>query len=190
MVSDDIKSNPDSWVNSYADKLYAYVLSRVGSVEIAEDMVQETFLAGLKNLASFKGNSTEYTWLVSILKRKIIDFYRQKAARTTVSIDAEETRFKQSGSMKGHWLKEKGPKAWDNETTSKIENEEFMNILNYCIKMLPDKWASCFILRVVEEMPGSEVCKELNLSSSNLWTMLHRARLQLRDCLELNWINN
>ncbi len=119
MVPDSIKLNPDSWVNSYADKLYAYALSRVGSVDIAEDMVQETFLAGLKNLAPFKGNSTGYTWLVSILKRKIIDFYRQKATRTTVSIDAEETRFKQSGSVKGHWLKEKEPKAWDNETTSK-----------------------------------------------------------------------
>ncbi len=190
MVSDNIKSDPDSWVNKYANKLYAYALSRVGNVELAEDMVQETFLAGLKSLSSFKGNSTEYTWLMSILKRKVVDYYRQKATQSTVSIEMEETRFRQGKPMTGHWIKDKGPKAWDNDTTSKIENEEFMMILNQCIKMLPDKWASCFILRVVEEMPGKDVCKELNLTTSNLWTVLHRARLQLRDCMELNWLSN
>ena len=182
--------DPDKWVNDYGDKLYAYAYSRTGSVEIAEDLVQETFLAGLKNLKTFKGDSSEYTWLVSILKRKIIDHYRQKASRATFSVDNEKIRFKQSGFMAGNWIKDKAPKAWSNDTVSAMESEEFMRILYYCIKYLPEKWASCFILRVIEEMPGEKVCKELDITSSNLWTILHRARLQLRDCLETNWFSN
>ena len=182
--------DPDKWVNEYGDKLYAYAYSRVGSAEIAEDLVQETFLAGLKNLSTFKGNSSEYTWLVSILKRKIIDHYRQKAVRSNISIDADDDRFRKTGFMKGSWVKDKAPKAWSNETATSMESEEFMRILYFCIKYLPEKWASCFILRMIEEMPGEDVCKELNITSSNLWTILHRARLQLRDCLETNWFSN
>ncbi len=190
MAPANLNIDPDKWVNDYGDKLYAYAYSRVGTAEIAEDLVQETFLSGLKSLDKFKGSSSEYTWLVSILKHKIIDHYRQKATRSALNVDSEDARFKQSGFMAGGWIKDKAPKSWSNDTVTSMESEEFMRILYFCIKYLPDKWASCFILRVIEEMPGQDVCKELDITSSNLWTILHRARLQLRDCLETNWFSN
>ena len=140
MTSANSNTDPDKWVNDYGDKLYAYAWSRVGSAETAEDLVQETFLAGLKNLNTFKGNSTEYTWLVSILKRKIIDHYRLKATKDSISIDTEDDRFSKTGFMKGSWLKDKAPKSWSNDTFTSMESEEFMRILYFCIKYLPDKW--------------------------------------------------
>jgi len=129
--------DPDKWVNEYGDKLYAYAFSRVGSAEIAEDIVQETFLAELKSLNSFKGNSSEYTWLVSILKRKIIDHYRQKATRSALNVDSEDARFKKSGFMAGGWIKDKAPKAWSNDTVSSMESEEFMRILYFALNICP-----------------------------------------------------
>ncbi len=180
-------TNPDSWVDAYADYLYRYALSRVSNTEIAEDLVQETFLAGIKNLDSFKGKSSEQTWLTAILKRKIIDHYRKKSSSKEVSFDMPDDRFGKYGSMNDHWMDSRAPKEWQLNSDEALENDELKAVLQACIQHLPEKWASCFILRIMEEMKGEEVCKELNISSSNMWVMLHRARLQLRDCLEKGW---
>ncbi|TAJ13952.1 sigma-70 family RNA polymerase sigma factor [Marinilabiliaceae bacterium JC017] len=188
MNSQPVVLDPDSWVRKYGDILYTYAISRVNDPNRAEDLVQETFLAGLKNMAGFKGHSSEQTWLIAILKRKVVDFYRQKARNREVKLETNPQRFKKDKPMKGHWLDTFTPKRWDNEAQIKLESDEFMHILKRCIEKLPIKWASCFMLRIMEEMKTEEICKELNITSSNLWVILHRARLQLRDCLESNWI--
>jgi RNA polymerase sigma-70 factor (ECF subfamily) len=180
------KLNPSQWVETHADYLFNYCLRRVYSREIAEDLVQETFLAAYRGKDTFKGNSTERTWLVSILKRKIIDYYRKKGTKKE---DAEidfELPFYQSGNKSGQWNPERTPHNWKIEEQN-IENEEFHKILEYCLSLLPDKWKSTFTLKVMEEMASEKVCKELNLSKSNFWVILHRARLKLRECLEQNW---
>ncbi|TRX66144.1 sigma-70 family RNA polymerase sigma factor [Carboxylicivirga sp. M1479] len=179
--------NPNKWVDSYADYLYRYALSRVNSDELAEDLVQETFLSGIKGSSNFQGNSNERTWLTAILKRKIIDYYRKKSSVKEFSLDQTDERFGKQGMMNDHWLDNKAPKDWQLNAQDQIENDEFKAILQACIRHLPEKWASCFILRVMDEMKGEEVCKELNITSSNMWVMLHRARLQLRDCVEKSW---
>jgi len=179
--------NPDSWVDAYADYLYRYAISRVSNAELAEDLVQETFLAGIKGLAAFEGKSNERTWLTAILKRKIIDYYRKKSNAMELSLESEDERFGKQGMMNDHWIESRAPKEWQSRSDEMLENKEFKAILQACIARLPEKWASCFILRVMEEMKGEEVCKELNITSSNMWVLLHRARLQLRDCLEKGW---
>lgn len=180
--------DPNHWVNAYGDILYRYAFVRVNDAELAQDLVQETFLAGLKNLKTFQGKSSESTWLIAILKRKIIDYYRKKSTTNEFSIDDNGDRFTRDKPMKGHWIMEKAPQNWEPDAEKQMESNEFMEILQACIKHLPEKWASCFVLRVIEEMKGEEVCKELAITSSNLWVILHRTRLQLRECIEKSWI--
>ncbi len=180
--------DPNSWVDDYSDNLYRYAIVRVNDAQMAEDLVQETFLAGLKNLHTFQGKSNTQTWLIAILKRKIIDHYRKKSSRKEYSFDEPDERFADKMMMKDQWVKEKAPLSWNINADEQLENEEFMQILKACIKHLPEKWASCFVLKVMEEMKSDEVCKELELTSSNLWVILHRARLQLRECIEKGWL--
>lgn len=182
---DQSNLNPSDWVDKYGDYLYNYTISRMQSPEIAEDLVQDTFLSALKATKSFKGKSSERTWLTAILKRKIIDHYRENSKKIEDKILDDNKPFKKSGFFEGHWLKEKAPISWDSEEN--IENKELIQILKYCLSILPVKWAACFNLKNMEEISNEEICKELGISVSNLWVMLHRARLQLRECLETNW---
>lgn len=184
--------DPSLWTDLYGDYLYNYAYSRVYRKEIAEDLVQETFLAGLKAVKGFKGQSSEQTWLASILKNKIVDHYRKVSnTREKMIIDknwevsGEESPFQQDGPFKGHWKnKSMGPGIEE-----LIETKEFQTILETCLANLPAKWAAAFTLKIIEECETDEVCKDLEISASNLWVMLHRSRLKLRDCLMNNWIN-
>jgi len=181
------KLDPNTWVDSYADYLYRYAIIRVNSAQQAEDLVQDTFLSGIKGLHAFKGKSNERTWLTAILRRKIIDHYRKQSGNKEVSIDNLNDRFKAEGIMKNRWIKANAPQRWVSAVDQQVETDEFYSVLRSCIAHLPDAWASCFVLRTIEELSTDEVCKELNISSSNLWVMLHRARLKLRECLENTW---
>ncbi len=176
--------NPSEWINKYGDYLYNYAITRTQSQEIAKDLIQDTFLSALKAKKTFKGNSSERTWLIAILKRKIIDYYRniskQKEDKTL-----SNKPFRDSGFFSGHWLDNKTPANWNIEKS--IETEELLETLKYCLSLLPEKLKACFNLKNMEDVPNKEICKELEISESNLWVMLHRARLQLRECLEINW---
>lgn len=176
--------NPSEWVNKYGDYLYNYAITRTQSQEIAEDLIQDTFLSALKAKKTFKGNSSERTWLIAILKRKIIDYYRN-TSRKKEDKTLDSKPFRDSGFFSGHWLDSKTPANWNIEKL--IETEELLDILKYCLSLLPEKWKACFNLKNMEDIPNKEICKELEISESNLWVMLHRARLQLRECLEINW---
>jgi RNA polymerase sigma-70 factor (TIGR02943 family) len=193
--SDKNTASPSQWVELYGDYLYNYALSRVSNSEIALDLVQETFLGALSAVESFEGRSTEKTWLISILKRKIIDFYRKNARSKedklmdkNYAISGEESPFYTEGEMQGYWKAERAPQDWHLSADEAIENEELKKIIEYCIAALPEKFAAVFTLRVLEEITSDEVCKELDITASNLWVILHRAKLQLRDCIEKNWL--
>lgn len=190
-----MKTSPEEWVDQYGDYLYNYAISRVNDEHLAYDLVQDTFLAALDARKSFEGRSSEKTWLVSILKRKIIDHYR-KASRNrehklidkNFAQGKEELPFQAEGELAGHWMTDKAPVDWKIAPDAAVENEELRDILAKCIGLLPDKWSAVFALRVMEEMATEEVCKELDITASNLWVILHRAKLQLRECVEKNWI--
>lgn len=186
--------NTSEWVTAYADQLFKYAYLRINNREEAEDMVQETFLSALKGLESFRHDCTEKTWLFNILNRKIIDHYRKKdtvASKNSVSIEGNEQDFfnqyfKQSGA-KGHWLDTVGPRNWSNHADAKLESDEFMRILQWCMSRLPDLWATVFRLKNLEDKDNKEICKELKINTSNLWVVVHRAKLQLRACMEKKW---
>ncbi len=180
--------NPEQWVERHGDYLYNYAVSRVQSKETAEDLVQDTFISALKAKENFRGESAELTWLMSILKRKVIDFYRKRGSNKEISASNFSKPFQGEEGMTGHWILERAPKDWQKETHSPIREEEFQNIMSLCLSLLPEKWRAVFVLRVMEEINSDEVCKEIGCSSSNLWVILHRARLKLRECIENKWL--
>lgn len=178
--------HPETWVEKYGDYLYNFAYVRLNHEETARDMVQDVFLAALKAKDSFKGKSSEQTFLTAILKRKIIDYYRSKG-KPSDHLFLENLPFKGDGMHEGHWKADRGPVSWDKNVLDDIENEELGNTLKKCMDRLPDQWRACFLLKSVESETTEKVCKELELSSSNLWVILHRARLKLRECLESLW---
>lgn len=182
-----ISLNPDKWIDTYADYLFNYAVVRVNDNDIAKDLVQETFFAGLKSAKNFEGKSTERTWLVSILKRKIIDYYRKinsKKGQAEVRMS-----FYDNGENEGSWIEERVPQSWGNEAEKTIENTELKSQLDKCIDALPEKYSMVFRMKTIQEFETEEICKELDISPSNLWVIIHRARTQLRNCMEKNWFN-
>lgn len=180
---------PEKWVGDHGDYLYNYAYSRVMSKSLAEDLVQDTFVAALKAMHSFQGKSSEITWLISILKRKVIDHYRKSSTTKEISSSEFVKPFNEDGPMQGHWIMERTPKEWPHELDDVLHREEFRKILEVCLSFLPDNWKAVFILKVIDEINSDEVCKELGCTPSNLWVMLHRARLKLRECIEMKWKN-
>ncbi len=183
--------DPAAWVDRHGDYLYRYALLHINDSALAQDLVQDTFLSALGALSSFRGESQERTWLTGILKRKIIDYYRKK--RPDFSIDAFATPelasdFQDSGGLRGHWNPERAPRDWGVSPDRLVENKEFMDILHRCIRQLPEHFASVFVLREIDGHTTEEICKFLDITPSNVWVMLHRARHLLRNCMEINWL--
>jgi RNA polymerase sigma-70 factor (ECF subfamily) len=183
-------SNPEEWVDHHGDYLYRIALLRVQDEQLANDMIQETFLAALKAHKSFKGKSTIRTWLVSILKRKIIDHYRKNSR--LVSFQENGIRdplpeYIDHGERAGRWKMDMAPSDWGKNPLKALEQQEFLIILQNCLNSLQKNLAIVFTLREIDQKDSQEICKELNISTSNLWVMLHRSRTQLRRCLEKNW---
>ena len=184
-------TSPDQWVDLYSDYLFSFALKFISKPDQAQNLVQETFLAALKNKAGFKGNSTEKTWLLGILKHKITDSLRLKYREIPASQLVEENMHVEQffdNADYGHLKKKQG--NWEFNPSALIENKEFWGTFNDCLEKLPEKTAQAFSLREIDAMDSKEICKVLGISSTNLWTLLHRARLQLRQCLEMNWFEN
>jgi len=184
---------PQNWVKNYSDYLYNFAYYRVNKQELAEDLVQDTFLAGISARDTFKGQASEKTWLVSILKNKIIDHYKKASTKneTPLQLNTYEApsydHFFDKKRM-GHWQKDTSPKDWGDSTESLAETKEFYNILEKCTAALPAKWQGVFKMSLLDDKDSGLVCKEFELSSSNFWVIMHRAKLQIRECLEKNWI--
>ncbi len=178
--------NPEQWVDKYGDYLYNFALGRLRNSTNAENAVQETLLAAFQSINSFSGKSTERTWLIGILKHKIIDHFRKNYREKPVTdITGDEQAIDQFFDRTTH-LKN-SPKSWEFNPSQLLENKEFWGTFQNCLTKLSSNARDAFVLREVEKLDGKEVCKTLNISSSNFWVLLHRARLQLRECLEENW---
>lgn len=179
--------NSSKWVELYADQLFFFANTRVRSAAVAEDLVQETFLSALKAKDRFKGNSTEKTWLYSILKNKIIDYFRKSSTKNEKNILDDEDRNTDSFFMPdGHWKNKSGFITSKDEASKLIENKEFYKILDKCLAHLPVKTQLAFRYKHIEDLDTKEICKDLEISASNYWVLLHRARLSLRECLTKN----
>lgn len=181
-------SPPDQWVDRYGDYLYAYALRRIRQPETAEDLVQETFLSALSARESFKGRSSEKTWLTGILKHKILDRFRRDYREIPdAEIEAQADHLEEAFDEKGHWRV--GPAKWVADPLENFEQKKFMEALNHCLELPPKRQADAFILREMDGLSTPEICKVLNVSETNLWVMLHRVRMSIRECLENNWLN-
>jgi len=179
-------SDPAKWVDTYGNYLYRFALGRLRNPELAENAVQETFLAALQANKSFAGRSSERTWLVGILRHKIIDHYRKKYREVPVSnLKSDQETVDSFFDRTEH--PKKFPSKWLPDPRELSENKEFWEVLEKCLKKLPKATADAFSLREMDKADTEEICKILGISATNLWVMLHRARLQLRGCLEENW---
>ena len=179
---------PKQWVARHGDILFRYTLGRVRNPDLAENLVQETFLSALKSLDGFSGNSSERTWLFGILKHKLMDHYRKSGRETPTddpdsAVDPANALFTQ----RGHWAV--GPVNWS-DPEGALESEAFWQILSKCLSNLPKRLQACFQMWEVDGLDTQEVCKELSMTETNLWVSLHRARLKLRGCLESNWFQD
>jgi RNA polymerase sigma-70 factor (ECF subfamily) len=186
--------DPERWVEEYGDILFGFAASRVRDRAIAQDLVQETFLAAMKAIESFAGRSTERSWLFGILRNKLVDYYRRQSREITItdleaSLPEEQGAFGTSGLGKDGWVMKLAPKAWETPDTMLV-TKEFQDVLKSCLSGLPDKVAQVFLLREIDGVSSEEICKDLDVSPNNLWVMLHRARMGLRRCLEAHWFGN
>ena len=176
---------PDNWVDLYADYLYNYAIARINDPEIAKDLVQETFFAGLKSAKNYQGTATERTWLIAILKRKVIDYYRKinsKKGKAEVRIN-----YSSEGENEGDWLEEQVADPNSILENDFIENEELGMAIQECIAKLPKKQSMVFTMKTIRGLSTEDICNELGINPSNLWVMVHRARTSLMGCLNENW---
>lgn len=176
--------NPNKWIDLYSDYLFNYTVTRVSDRDIAQDLVQDTFLAGLKSMKNFKGEASERTWLISILKRKIIDHYRKAnsnkgKAEVRISYNDDESE--------GDWLEERVADPFDKTAEDLMQNSELGDAIFECLSKLPEKQAQVFRMKTIEGYETEDICKELNINASNLWVIIHRARTAMASCLEKNW---
>jgi len=157
---------------------------------LAEDVVQETLTAALAG-SGFSGKSRLKTWLTGILKHKIVDAIRRKqrepaAVASFGGLDAEldVEDFDALFNSKGEW--DAPPADWGDPEEA-LNRREFFDVMDLCLERLPPNTARAFMMREVMELDCDEICAELSITANNLWVILYRARMALRQCLEQNW---
>lgn len=183
--------SPETWLDKHGDTLYRFAMKLTRDPDRAEDAVQETMVAALQAHDRYTGTSSVRTWLIGIMKHKIMDMFRHEAHYepleywdgTESSHDIELIQDEMFDAS-GHWRDK--PADWG-DPESLLSRDQFMNILQNCMDRLPEKLARLFWLREILEEETESICNELAITSANLWTMLHRARLGLRKCIDLNW---
>ena len=180
------------WVDLYSDKMFSWAFHKTGSKETAEDLVQDTFLAAVNAFDKFEGKSNPKTWLFSILNNKIVDLYR-KEVKNPVTYEASyrnpegtsffDTLFDENDG----WQRSQAPGNWGEIPENLLDDKNFVDILQLCMGKLPVNWNAAMRLKYLEEKKPEQICQELSIATTNYWQMLHRAKLQLRKCLETGW---
>ena len=171
-----------NWVNQYTDKLYSWTLYKTSSKEVAEDIVQDTFLSVYSSMDKFENKSEPYTWIMSILNNKIIDYYKKNVKNIVKPSNEPVNGFDDNGS----WLDKKAV-FLDLDEDELLDNSGFVETLENCYENLPDKWRKSIQAKYILNINSSEICQELGITPSNYWKIIQRAKLQLKGCLELNW---
>ena len=180
--------NPESWVDQHGDYLYSFARFRVRDQASAEDLVQETFIAALQNHKNYKGQASERTWLTAILKNKIIDYLRkQSREQPTDDIERFLNMSDDLFNAAGKWVN--GPGKWSFAPSILYDKKEFWQALRRCLELLPKRMAQAFIFREIDGMSHQEICKVLEISPSNSWVVLYRARMGLKKCLGTSWFD-
>ena len=179
-------TDAECWVDLHGDCLYRYALFRLRAPDLAADAVQETFLEALRARGRSRRRSSERTWLIGILRHKILDHHR-RSGREQASVDAipHGAAVESEFDRRGRW--NVAPEAWAAEPSRNLETREFWDAFGRCLSRLPKGLADAFFLREVDGLGANEVQELLGISPANLWARLHRARTLLRGCLETGW---
>lgn len=173
--------------NSHRGYLLRVAVLQLRDNDVAEDVVQDTLLAALQGASGFSGRSSLKTWLTGILKHKIVDVIRRKGREPAFASLDEESQLEDLDALfdeTGHW--ENPPANWGNPESA-LSQQQFMTVMQMCLEKLPPNTARVFMMREVMELETDEICKELTITANNLWVILYRARMSLRECLERNW---
>jgi RNA polymerase sigma-70 factor (TIGR02943 family) len=180
--------NPQIWIEEYREPLFKYALARLRDADLAEESIQETFLAALQSRNGFQGLASEKTWLISILKRKIYDHFRRMSRdrqfKMTFPIERLRNDVVNSGRIPAVRYR-----IWFSDPSMVYEQKEFLKIVKHALAELPDRTAQAFVLREVIELSSQEICEFMDISICNLYVMVHRARKRLRDDLQLKWLH-
>jgi len=173
----------DHWVDEHAGALLAYARTRLRSREDAEDAVQETFLAAITAKRAFRGDSAQRTWLIGILRHKIVDRIRAAVRREATLED--DSQLEGLFDQRQRWAV--APREWGSDPGAAAERGEFWDQFERCVDDLPERQAQVFLLRTLDDRSTEDICQECGISATNLWVILHRARTRLRACLESTW---
>lgn len=181
--------DPIHWVNSYGDNLFNYAYFRLKNREIAEDIVQDTFIDALAAAHNFRGECKEKTWLFSILHNKIVDYLKIAQKTNFIELNDNFNDYYFNKEKFSGWYADKSPKLWHFDTDA-TETEDFYKVLNFCLNKLPTIMTGVFFSKYLEGEDPSVVQQKFDISSSNYWVILHRAKISLRECLEKMWFND
>jgi RNA polymerase sigma-70 factor (ECF subfamily) len=177
--------NPELWLQEHGDYLFRYALSRLHDNELATDMVQETLLAAWRGHKRFKGDSSLRTWLVGIMKHKIIDHIRKEIRNRNINDSLENDPTSQYFSDNGSW--QQAPSAWHGNPEAQCENQKFRQTLDKCMQHLPEKQRSVFEMRELLGEESESICNAHDITATHLHVLIHRARLSLQKCLQTHW---
>jgi len=184
MDTTDSNSTIKCWVDLYSDQLFTWAFYKTSDKETAEDLVQETFLAAVHSFQKFEGKSEPKTWLLAILRNKIADHFR-KSYRNN---ESKTVSFSQFFDSNEDWLSKQKPQQWNEEDEQHLlENLDFQKTLTSCLGKLPQNMKATVLLKYMEDKDSTQICQELEIAAINYWQILHRAKLHLRKCSELNW---
>ena len=186
-MTNDASMNPDTWVTEHGDYLFKYAYLRLGDHASAEDAVQETFLAAMQAADRFDGRVPVKYWLRGILRHKVVDHIRKHARETKVE-DFEQDEILGKFIFKAFGIPERSPDSWKFNPRKAYEQKEFWDVFYHCLDGLKGTMRQAFALRELEGQSTEEICKELGVAPNNLWVILHRARSNLKTCLEKNWL--
>ena len=178
--------NPQVWVEEYRDFLFKYALSRLRDADLAEEKIQETFLAALQSCKDFQGLASEKTWLISILKRKIYDHFR-RINRDRQLIVKSPMACLRDEVLDSRRMSAVGSCMWFSDPSMIYEQKEFLKIIMKALSELPGRLAQVFILREVIELSSQEICEFMDISICNLYVMIHRSRKRLKHNLQSKW---
>ena len=170
-----------AWLEEYGDELFGYLSARIVDPNTAEDVLQEALLAAVESWPSFRGESSPRTWLTAILRRKLLDHFRSQGQARKFANPEAETYFSESG----HWRRTLG--RWPAKPSQELERREFWEAFDECCSKLSPKVADAFVMREMDGLEPEEICDLLQITRTNFFARLHRARLALRACLEKNW---
>jgi len=159
IIENNNKEILTEWVSQYSDELYNWAYHKLDKKEIAKDMVQDTFFIAFKKIHTFKKESSAKTWLFSILKNKVFEFYRNKYKQSTISINKYDYLI---FNEKGNWIDNKNSTWTDNSNI--FDNLEFNRIFKLCLDGLPNNWKMIVKLKYIENQKSNDICEELKIS--------------------------